>query len=147
MTMLGAGRRRVLPLAVGGALGFWLANFLISLTPLAADYRAALSIAYLPMLLQALIGGLIIGTCVSYCLLRFFDKIPGNSAMTKSLELSFVAFALVTLFLETPAKLQTPLIDSIHYLLIATLFNGIRILALGAVIGHLYSRLDERMPS
>lgn len=142
MTKLAGRRPRVLPLALGGALGFWLANLLISLTPVAADYRAALSIAYLPMLVQALIGGLIIGSCVSYCLLRFFDTIPGNSAMTKSLELSFVVLALVTLFLETPAKLRTPLIDPFHYLLIATLFNGIRILALGAVIGHLYSRLE-----
>jgi len=85
MTRLGGERPRVLVLAVGGALGFWLANFAISLTPLAADYRAALSIAYLPMLLEALLGGLIIGTCVSYCLLHFFDKIPTNTPMAKSL--------------------------------------------------------------
>jgi len=57
MTRLGGRRPPVLVLAVGGALGFWLANFAISLTPLAADYRAALSIAYLPMLLEALAGG------------------------------------------------------------------------------------------
>lgn len=145
MTRLGGERPRVLVLAVGGALGFWLANFAISLTPLAANYRAALTIAYLPMLLEALLGGLIIGTCVSYCLLRFFDTVPTNSPMAKSLLLSFVAFAFVTLFLEVPAKFLTPMSDSVHYFLIASLFNGLRILSLGAVIGHLYRKLDERI--
>jgi len=147
MTRLGGERPRVLVLAVGGALGFWLANFAISPTPLAADSRAALSIAYLPMLLEALLGGLIIGACVSYCLLRFFDRIPTNSPMAKSLLLALVAFAIVTLFLEVPAKFLTPMSDSVHYFLIASLFNGLRILALGAVIGHLYGRLDERIPT
>ena len=145
MTRLGGERPRVLVLAVGGALGFWLANFAISLTPLAADYRAALSIAYLPMLLEALLGGLIIGACVSYCLLRFFDRIPTNSPMAKSLLLALVAFAIVTLFLEVPAKFLTPISDAVHNFLIASLFNALRILALGAVIGQLYSRLDERI--
>ena len=145
MTRLGGQRPPVLVLAVGGALGFWLANFAISLTPLAADYRAALSIAYLPMLLEALLGGLIIGTCVSYCLLRFFDGIPTNSPMAKSLVLSFVAFVCVTLFLEVPAKFLNPMSDAVHYFLIAGLFNALRILALGAAIGQLYSRLDERI--
>lgn len=145
MTRLSGERPRVLVLTVGGALGFWLANFAISLTPLAADYRDALSIAYLPMLIEALLGGLIIGTFVSWCLVHFFDKIPWNSPMAKSLLLSFIAFAFATLFLEVPAKFLTPMSDSFRYFLIAALFNGLRILALGAVIGHLYGRLDERI--
>jgi hypothetical protein len=68
--------RRTSILAMGGGLGFWVANFAISLTPIAAEYRAALSISYQTMLLEALFGGLIIGFCVSYFLLRFFDNIP-----------------------------------------------------------------------
>ena len=32
---------RVSRLALGGAAGFWLTNFAISLTPIAAEYRAA----------------------------------------------------------------------------------------------------------
>jgi hypothetical protein len=68
--------RKASILAMGGGLGFWVANFAISLTPIAAEYRAVLSISYLPMLLEALFGGLIIGFCVSYFLLRFFDNIP-----------------------------------------------------------------------
>jgi hypothetical protein len=71
-------------LAIAGGLGFWAANFAISLTPIAAEYRAALSISYLPMLLEALLGGLIIGFCVSYFLLRFFDKLPTKNPILKS---------------------------------------------------------------
>ena len=37
--------KKVALLTVAGGLGFWVANFAISLTPVAAEYRAALSIA------------------------------------------------------------------------------------------------------
>ncbi len=53
-------------LGLGGAAGFWVTNFAISLTPIAAEYRAALGITYLPMLGEALLAGLIIGFGVSY---------------------------------------------------------------------------------
>jgi len=49
--------RKALVLAIAGGLGFWVANFAISRTPIAAEYRAALSISYLPMLLESLLGG------------------------------------------------------------------------------------------
>src|SRR5512136_1431228 len=91
-------------LAVAGGLGFWVANFAISLTPIAAEYRAALSISYLPMLLEALLGGLIIGFCVSYFLLRFFDKIPTKNPILKSVILGFIVLIIVTMLIEVPAK-------------------------------------------
>ncbi len=131
-------------LAVGGAAGFWLVNFVISLTPLAAEYRAALSIAYLPMLLEALLGGLIIGMCVSFCLLRFFDRIPANSPMAKSLVLASIGVVVATLALDVPAKFMTGLSDPVRYFLMGTVINGLRFMALGAVVGYLYGRLDGR---
>jgi hypothetical protein len=69
--------KRLLKLAgVGGAV-FWMTDFVISVSPIAAEYRAAFSISYLPIaLVEALVGGLMISCCVSYFLLRFFDKIP-----------------------------------------------------------------------
>lgn len=70
-------------LAVAGGLAFWMANFAISRTPIAAEYRATLSISYYPMLLAALIGGLLIGFYVSYSLLHFFDKIPTKNPILK----------------------------------------------------------------
>ena len=130
-------------LAVAGASGFWVANLLISLTPIAAGYRAALSISYLPMLLEALAGGLMIGFCVSYYLLRFFDRLPTKNPILKSVMLSFIVLILVTLLIEVPSKFLATTIDhAFHYFLIGTMFNVIRIPALGMVIGYLYERLN-----
>lgn len=136
--------RRTSGLALTGGLGFWLANYAISLTPIAAEYRAALSIAYIPMLLEALLGGLILGFGVSYSLLRFFDRIPTRNPILKSLLLSFVALVMVTVLIEIPAKSLTPASDAWRYFLIGATFNVLRIMALGVVIGSLYDRLDAR---
>jgi len=131
-------------LAVPGGLGFWVANFVISLTPIAAEYRAALSISYFPMLLEALLGGLIIGFCVSYSLLRFFDKIPTQDPISKSVILTFIVLIIVTILIGGPSSyLATD--DVLRYFIIGTLFNVIRFLALGIMIGYLYDRLNGSM--
>lgn len=137
--------RKVPVLAAAGGLGFWVANFVISRTPIAAEYRAALSIPYVPMLLQAALGGMILGFCVSYLLVRFFDKLPTESPILKSLMLSFGALIVVTVLIEAPAKSLTTTSDPSRYFLIATLFNLLRILALGVAIGSLYDSLDGRV--
>jgi hypothetical protein len=134
--------RKVSLLAIAGGLGFWVANFAISLTPTAAEYRAALSISYLPMLLEALLGGLIIGFCVSYFLLRFFDKLPTKNPILKSVILSFIVLIMVTLLIEVPAKFLAPTSDARHDFLIGAMFNVLRILALGVVIGYRYDRFN-----
>ena len=123
------------------ALGFWVVNFVISLTPIAAEYRAALSISYLPMLLEALIGGLIIGLGVSYSLLRFFDRIPTRSAILKSVILSIMVLAIVTILFQVPAILPLQTSNPFRLFLIGTMFNGLRILALGVVTGYLHGRI------
>ena len=133
--------RKTLTLAMAGGLGFWVANFIISRTPIAAEYRAALSIAYLPMLLESLLGGLILGFCVSYILLRFFDKIPTRNPMLKSLILSFGVLIIVTILIEVPLSLFFPTDNDLRYFLIGAMFNLLRILALGIVIGTLYDKL------
>jgi hypothetical protein len=129
--------KNVFVLAVAGGLAFWLANFAISRTPFAAEYRAALSISYYPMLLESLIGGLIIGFCVSYFLLRFFDKIPTKNPIIKSVILSFSVLILITISIGGPSSfLATG--DILRYFILGTIFNVIRILALGIGIGYLY---------
>jgi len=133
--------RKMLVLGIVGGLAFWVTNLAISLTPIAAEYRAGLSISYLPMLLEALVGGLIIGFGVSFFLLRFFDKIPTKNPILKSLILSSISLIIVTILLEVPAKFLTNTNDALHYFLIGALFNVLRILALGIVIGYLYERL------
>ncbi len=127
--------RKALKLAIAGGTAFWVANFAISLTPIAAAYRAALSISYLPMLLEALFGGLIIGFCVSYILLRFFDEIPPKSLILISVVLSFAALCIIEAF--------TLFVNLSHvsiYLFIGAGMNVPRFLALGLAIGYLYER-------
>jgi len=141
MTQSKKTRREMLSLAIGGGLAFWVTNFAISLTPIAAEYRAGLSISYFPMLFEALIGGLIIACFVSYFLLRFFDKIPTKNPILKSLILSSIALIIVTILLEVPAKFITYTDNGLYYFLIGLLFNVLRILALGIIIGCLYKRL------
>jgi NhaP-type Na+/H+ or K+/H+ antiporter len=92
------------------------------------------------MIVESLIGGLIIGFFVSYFLLRFFDKIPTKNPILKSVILSFIVLIIVTILLGGPASFLTPS-DALRYFLIGALFNVLRILALGIVIGYLYKRL------
>jgi hypothetical protein len=132
--------KKLFILTIGGGVAFWLANFAISRTPIAAEYRAALSISYYPMLLESLLGGLIIGFCVSCSLLRFFDKIPTKNPIFKSVILSFIVLIIVTILIGGPSSFLTPS-DPLRYFLIGTMFNVIRILALGIGIGYLYRRL------
>ena len=132
--------KKLFILTIGGGVAFWLANFAISRTPIAAEYRAALSISYFPMLLESLLGGLMIGFCVSYSLLRFFDKLPTKNPILKSVILSFIVLIIVTILIGGPSSFLATS-DVLRYFLIGTIFNVIRILALGIGIGYLYPRL------
>ena len=129
--------KKLYKLTIGGGVAFWVANFAISLTPIAAEYRAALSISYFPMLLAALIGGLMIGFCVSYFLLRFFDKIPTKNPILKSVILTFIVLVIVTILIGGPSSFLATS-DVFRYFLIGTIFNVLRFLALGIMIGHVY---------
>jgi hypothetical protein len=134
-------QRNMFVLAVAGGLAFWLANFAISRTPIAAEYRAALSISYFPMLLEALLGGLMIGSCVSYSLLRFFDKIPTKDPVSKTVLLTFIVLIVVTILIAGPSSyLATG--DVLRYFIIGTSINVLRFLVLGIFIGYLYKRLN-----
>ena len=129
--------KKLFKLTGAGGAAFWVTDFVISVSPIAAEYRAAFSISYLPMALaEALVGGLIIGFCVSYFLLRCFDKIPTKKPILKALVLSFVAMFMI----EVLSTLVNPNNASV-YLLIDTEMNVPRFLALGMVVGHLYKRL------
>lgn len=122
---------------LAGAAAFWLANLALSLTPVAAEYRAALSIAYLPMLAEAAVGGLVIAALVTLPLARFPERVPGGGPVGRAVLLAAVALVLVTVLLEVPAKVGAGVPDAGHWLLVATVFNAVRILALGVTVGLL----------
>lgn len=131
-------------LTLVGGLAFWLANFAISRTSIAAEYRSAMSISYYPMLLESLIGGLIIGLWVSYPLLRFFDRIPLKDPILKSVILSSIVLVIVTILIGGPSSFYTTN-NVLRYFIIGTIFNVIRILALGIAIGYVCKMQYKRI--
>jgi len=136
--------RKLFKLTIGGGMVFWATSIATSLLPIAAEYRAAYSdwsiqtvwVVSLPM-------GMIIGYCVSYLLLRYFDKIPSKNPMLKSGILSFIALILAVILIDVPQSIFGISNSSaaLYYFLIGVLFNGARFLLLGTGIGYLY---DER---
>lgn len=121
--------------AVAGAVAFWSANLVISLTPIAASYRSAISISYVPMLVEAAVGGLLIAGVVALVLVRHPERVPGTGPLSRALWLSAGALILLTAFVEVPSKLRSGVSDPGHWLLVAMAFNVIRVLALGVAIG------------
>jgi hypothetical protein len=126
--------KKALVLTLMGGMAFWLANFVISRTPIAAEYRAVMSISYYPMLLESLIGGLIIGLWVSYPLLRFYDRIPAKDPVNKSVILSSIVLIIVTIVLGGPSSFFATN-NVLRYFIIGTVFNVTRVTALGIAIG------------
>jgi len=131
-------------LTLVGGLAFWLANYAISRTAIAAEYRAAMSISYYPMLLESLVGGLIIGLWVGYTLLRFFDRIPVKDPILKSVILSSIMLVIITILIGGPSSFYATN-NVLRYFIIGTIFNVIRILALGIAIGYVCKRQHERI--
>lgn len=131
--------KKVLVLSLAGGLAFWLTNFAISRTAIAAEYRAAMSISYFPMLLESLAGGLIIGLWVSCLLLRFYHRIPAQDPVLKSVFLSSLVLVIVTILPGVPSSFFAAN-NVMRYFIIGTAFNLIRITALGVAIGFVCRR-------
>jgi hypothetical protein len=133
--------KKLLLLVAAGGAAFWITDFVIAISPISSAYRAAFSISSLPLaLVQALVGGLMIGCCVSFFLLRFFEKIPTKNPILKALILSFSAMAII----EVLSALANPAHASI-YLLLDTGMNVPRFLALGLVIGYIFDRQNRKV--
>jgi len=134
--------RNVFVLAVAGGLAFWVTTIAISLLPIAAEYRSAFSKANIQTVwVASLPAGLIIGCCVSYSLLRFFDKIPTKNPISKSVIISFIALVITTILNLVPHSFLGQR-DVLHYFLIGIMLDAPRFLFLGIVIGYLYNNLN-----
>ena len=131
--------KKLLKLTIGGGVVFWAVTFPFSLLPIAAVFRTALSISYVQMILvESLIGGMIISCCLSYILLRFFDKIPTKNPILKSALLGFAALFIVLILVYVAASRTS---DALQVFLIGAMLNVPRFLFPGIVIGYLYKRL------
>jgi len=133
--------RNVFVLAVAGVLAFWVTTIAISLLPIAAEYRSAFSKANIQTVwVASLPAGLIIGCCVSYSLLRFFDKIPTKNPILKSVIISLIVLVIMTILNLVPHSFLGQR-DVLHYFLIGIMLDAPRFLFLGIIIGYLYKRL------
>ncbi len=126
--------KRLFISAGAGGAAFWITDFVIAVSPIAAEYRAAFSISSLPMaLVEALVGGLVIAFCVSFFLLRFYNGVSDKKPIFNALILSFFIMVIIEVF----SALGNPAHASV-YLLLDTGMNAPRFLALGLVIGYLF---------
>jgi hypothetical protein len=131
--------KKLFKLTIGGGIAFWAFTIAFSLLPMMAEFRAALSIPYISgAIVEPLLGGMIISFCVSYFLLRFFDKIPTKNPILKSVILCFVALGVVFILLGVAASRTS---DALHVFLIGVMLNIPRFLFFGIVIGYLFKRL------
>jgi hypothetical protein len=131
--------KKLFKLTIGGGAVFYAITIVFSLTPFAAEFRAILSISYVESaLIEPFIGGTIISCCLSYFLLRFFDKIPTKNPILKSVILGFVALGIVFILLGVAASRSS---DAFRVIVTGAVFNLIRFPSLGIVIGYLYKRL------
>ena len=136
-----AGFLNLSKLTIGGGVVFWATTVATSLLPIAAEYRAAFSKANIQTVwVDSLPAGLIIGCCVSYSLLRFFDKIPTRNPIPKSVITSLIAQVIATILILVPQSFLGQS-DVLHYFLIGIMLDVPRFLFLGIVTGYLYKRL------
>ena len=128
-------------LAAAGGAAFWITDFVIAVSPITAQYQAAFSISSLPVaLVEALAGGLVIAGCVSFVLLRFFDRIPGKNSIHKALILSFSVMAII----EVLSAIGNPAYAFV-YLVLDTGMNIPRFLALGWTIGFVFDKQNRKV--
>lgn len=117
---------------------FWLVTLASSLLPVAGQFRTALSIPHILVLVASLPAGLFIGLAVSYCLVRYYDKVPTKSPILKSIILGLVALVIA----EAGITL-TRLSDTLYYIAVGAALDVVRFLLLGVSIGYLYKRFYE----
>ena len=128
--------KKLLKLAAAGGAAFWIIDFVMAVSPIASEYKAAFSISSLPVaLVEALTGGVVIALCISFFLLRFFERIPGKTPIFKALILGFFIMVMI----EVISALANPAHASV-YLLLDTGMNTPRFLALGLVMGYLFNK-------
>jgi hypothetical protein len=134
---------KVLILTLGGGVVFWVTTIATSVLPIAAEYRAAFSNwSIRTVWIDSLPAGMIIGCCVSYSLLRLFERLPARDPILKSVILSFIALVFATILIDVPRSLLLPgSSDTLFYFLIGIMFNAARFLFLGFMIGYLYKKL------
>ena len=132
--------RKLFQLTIAGGLAFWVTTVATSLLPIAAEYRAAFSNWRIQTVwVDSLIVGMIIAGCVGCSLLRSMGKTPTRDPLQGSVNRSLVALVIVTILIDVPRSIHGPS-TALYYFLIGLIFNSVRFLVLGIVIGSVCKR-------
>ena len=134
--------KKLFKLTIAGGLVFWVTTIATSLLPIAAEYRAAYSNWSIQTVwVTSLLMGMIIGYCVSYFLLCYFDKIPSKNPVLKSMVISVIALIIAVILIDVPQSFfgMGNSSAALYFFLIGVMFNVARFLLLGIVIGYLYN--------
>ncbi|MHB1314562.1 MAG: hypothetical protein ACYCX2_03625 [Christensenellales bacterium] len=131
--------KKLFILTIGGGVVFWVTTIATSLLPIAAEYRAAFSNWSIQTVwVASLLMGMIIGCCVSYALLHFFEKIPAKDPILKSIILSSIALVIAISLIDVPMIFHGSG-ASLYYFLIGVTFNAARFLFLGIAVSSLFT--------
>lgn len=72
---------------------------------------------------------------MSVVVTRFAERVSGHGSFEKSVVASLTALAIVTIAIEIPATFLGDVGDPVRYFVVDTVFNAVRMLGLGAVVG------------
>jgi hypothetical protein len=132
--------KRLCLLTVVGCLTFWAITNVFARLSVAAEYRRALSIHYVDgVLIGPLFGGVVVAGLVSFFLLRFFEALPTKNPILKSLTVSVSALGIAAVIVLLSVRGLGD--GAFRTILIGTMLNIPRFLALGLVVGYLHARL------
>ncbi|HWQ96946.1 MAG TPA: hypothetical protein VN538_02455 [Clostridia bacterium] len=122
-------------LTMSGAAVFWIASFITSLLPIAAEYRAAYdNWSMQTVWVGAVFAGLLFGFLVSFFLLKGGKSAPVRHPLLRAVLFSLCALAAATLLIDLPHARQAHE-NMLHYFWIGVMFNTIRFVLLGTAIG------------
>jgi len=136
-------RKKLFLLTITGGIVFWITTFVTSLLPIAAAYRAAYSNWSIQTVwVGSIFAGLLFSCCVSFFYLRFFEKIPTKSPVSKSVILSLIALVIAIILIDVPMILNNTSAP-LYYFFTGVMFNAVRFLLLGIAIGYVFKRLTD----
>jgi len=121
---------RISKLALAGGIVFWGTTIVISVLPIAVQFRATSSVAHVQVLVGSLIAGLLLGFIVSYLLLNYPGKIPGRSPVVKSVFICVAALVIIE-----PLVIFIRSDNAAFYDLVGAALDVPRFLLLGLTIG------------
>lgn len=127
--------KHLILLTVSGAFVFWIASFVTSLSPIAAEYRAAYdNWSMQTVWVGAVFAGLLFGFLVSFFLLKGGHSTSVKRPLLRAVLLSLCALVVATLLIDLPHARQAHE-NVLHYFWIGVMFNTIRFVLLGIAIG------------